>query len=68
MGVSFWSRCWLEGLRGEAICIYLVDNGETRWHDAMGFCDGRGLMDLRKTVAMSGIVMALKAGLARSMR
>jgi hypothetical protein len=33
-----------------------------------GLVDGRGLMDARKTVALSGVMVASTAGLARLMQ
>jgi hypothetical protein len=45
-----------------AVHFYLIDDGETRW----GLSDGRGLMDLRRMVALSGVMVTLMARLARS--
>jgi hypothetical protein len=63
-GHRFWSWCWLEGLCGGATCIYLVDDGETRPRGGLG--DGHGLMDLRRTVALFDVMVALTTSLARS--
>jgi hypothetical protein len=49
------------------VFIYLVEVSESRPVELRCFGDGCGMMDGRRTVLLSGVMVAFMAGLARSM-